>query len=86
MKEIFFNLNCVHASSFAGSVGMFSLQLAHLAGYKVVAVASPRNWELCKALGADAVYDVSPAVAAFKIGLRADHTISTGVVQGSRRY
>ena len=37
---------------------MFSLQLAHLAGYKVVTVASPRNFELCKSLGADAVFDV----------------------------
>lgn len=40
---------------------MFALQLAHLAGYKVVTVASPKNWELCKSLGADAVFDVSAA-------------------------
>jgi len=39
------------------SVGMFAIQLAHLAGYKVVTVASPNNWGLCKSLGADAVFD-----------------------------
>ena len=42
-----------------GSLGMYSIQLAHLAGYKVVTVASPRNWGLCKSLGAEAVFDVS---------------------------
>ena len=42
-----------------GSVGMFAIQLAHAAGYKVVTTASPRNHELCKSLGADAVFDVS---------------------------
>ena len=41
------------------SVGMFALQLAKVAGYKVVTVASPRNFDLCKALGADYVFDVS---------------------------
>ena len=37
---------------------MFAIQLAHAAGYKVVTTASPKNHELCKALGADAVFDV----------------------------
>ncbi|PCH40956.1 GroES-like protein [Wolfiporia cocos MD-104 SS10] len=41
----------------SSSVGMFALQLAHVAGYKVVTVASPRNHELCKSLGADVVFD-----------------------------
>ena len=41
------------------SVGSFAVQLLHLAGYKVVTVASPRNWDLLKSLGADAVFDVS---------------------------
>ncbi|PSR78310.1 hypothetical protein PHLCEN_2v7432 [Hermanssonia centrifuga] len=41
----------------SGSVGMFAIQLAHLAGYKVVTTASPRNFGLCKSLGADAVFD-----------------------------
>jgi len=39
------------------SVGMFALQLGRLAGYKVVTVSSPKNFELCKSLGADAVFD-----------------------------
>lgn len=43
----------------SGSVGMFAIQLAHAAGYKVVTVASPRNFELVRSLGADAVFDVS---------------------------
>lgn len=37
---------------------MFAIQLAHLAGYKVVTTASPRNFQLCTSLGADAVFDV----------------------------
>ncbi|GJE85024.1 zinc-binding alcohol dehydrogenase family protein, partial [Phanerochaete sordida] len=41
----------------SGSVGLFAIQLAHLAGYKVVTTASPRNHALCKSLGADAVID-----------------------------
>lgn len=42
-------------------MGMFTVQLAKAAGYRVVATASPRNFELCKALGADAVVDYSDA-------------------------
>lgn len=42
----------------AGSVGQFAVQLAHLAGYKVVTTASPKNHELLKSYGADAVFDV----------------------------
>lgn len=33
------------------------MQLAHLAGYRVVATASPRNHALLRSLGADAVVD-----------------------------
>ncbi|KAI1788381.1 GroES-like protein [Ganoderma leucocontextum] len=40
------------------SVGQFAIQpLAALAGYKVVATASPNNFELVKGLGASAVFD-----------------------------
>ncbi len=42
-----------------GSVGMFALQLAKMAGYKIVSTCSPRNFELVKSLGADVVIDVS---------------------------
>ena len=38
-------------------MGQFAIQLAHLSGYKVVTVASPRNFALVKSLGADAVFD-----------------------------
>lgn len=38
-------------------VGMFSVKLASLAGYKVVTVASKHNWELLKSLGASKVFD-----------------------------
>lgn len=38
-------------------VGQFGIQLAKLSGYKVVTVASPRNHEFLKGLGADAVFD-----------------------------
>ena len=48
-----------HHTSPPGSVGMFAIQLAHLAGYKVATTASPRNHELVKSLGADLVVDVS---------------------------
>lgn len=39
------------------AVGFFAIQLAHLAGYKVATTASPRNFDLVRSLGADAVFD-----------------------------
>ena len=42
----------------SSGVGQFAIQLAKLSGYKVVTVASPRNHEFLKTLGADAVFDV----------------------------
>jgi NADPH:quinone reductase-like Zn-dependent oxidoreductase len=41
------------------AVGLFAVQLAKLAGYKVVATASPKNFDLVKSYGADEVVDVS---------------------------
>ncbi|KAI0636517.1 GroES-like protein [Trametes polyzona] len=41
----------------SSAVGQFAVQLAHLAGYKVVSTASPRNFDLVKSLGADVVFD-----------------------------
>lgn len=49
----------IHAGS--TSVGINAIQLAHLAGYKVVTSASPRNHDLLRGFGADAVFDVSPS-------------------------
>ncbi|EPS94249.1 NAD-binding protein, partial [Fomitopsis schrenkii] len=45
----------VHGGS--SSVGQYTIQLAHLSGYKVVTTASPHNFDLVVQLGADAVYD-----------------------------
>ncbi|KAJ9094733.1 hypothetical protein QFC21_005891 [Naganishia friedmannii] len=39
------------------SVGMFATQLGKLAGYKVIATASPKNFDLVKSYGADEVVD-----------------------------
>lgn len=38
-------------------VGMYSIQWAKASGLKVIATASPHNFELLKSLGADAVFD-----------------------------
>ncbi|ORY90119.1 chaperonin 10-like protein [Leucosporidium creatinivorum] len=38
------------------SVGMYAIQVAKLAGYTVIATASPKNEALVKSFGADAVY------------------------------
>ncbi|KAF8603438.1 GroES-like protein [Ceratobasidium sp. AG-I] len=39
------------------SLGLFAIQLAKLSGYKVATTVSPRNFEIVKSLGADAVFD-----------------------------
>ncbi|KAI0070948.1 NAD(P)-binding protein [Panus rudis PR-1116 ss-1] len=51
----------------SSSVGMFAVELAHLAGYKVVSVASPRNFDLVKSYGADAVFNYRDPEAISKI-------------------
>ena len=51
----------------AASVGQYATQLAHLSGYKVATVASPRNFDLCKSLGADFVTDYHEPDAVQKI-------------------
>ncbi|EJD36073.1 GroES-like protein [Auricularia subglabra TFB-10046 SS5] len=48
----------------ATAVGRWLIQLARLSGLRVVATASPRNWDMLRSLGADAVFDYrSPTVA-----------------------
>jgi len=42
----------------SASVGQYAIQLLTLSGYKVITVASPRNFGLVKSLGATAVFDV----------------------------
>lgn len=41
----------------ATSVGQYTIQLARIASYRVVTTTSPKNFELVKALGADAIFD-----------------------------
>jgi NADPH:quinone reductase-like Zn-dependent oxidoreductase len=48
------------------SVGLFAVQLAKLAGYKVVATASQRNFDLVKSYGADEVVDYHDSLAAIR--------------------
>ncbi|EKM59886.1 uncharacterized protein PHACADRAFT_88172 [Phanerochaete carnosa HHB-10118-sp] len=63
----------------SGSVGMFAIQLAHLAGYKVVTTASPRNHALCKEFGADAVFDYKDPSAIEKIKKLTNNSIRVGL-------
>lgn len=48
----------------SSSVGLFAIQLAKFAAFNVVAVCSPRNFELVKQHGADAVVDYRDTQAA----------------------
>ncbi|KAK4057707.1 Zinc-binding oxidoreductase alcohol dehydrogenase [Microbotryomycetes sp. JL221] len=50
------------------SVGIYAVQLAKLAGYKVVATSSPKNFDLIKSFGADAVYSYADDDTPSKIG------------------
>jgi NADPH:quinone reductase-like Zn-dependent oxidoreductase len=69
----------------ATSVGQFAIQLAHISGYRVIATASPNNFEMLKLLGADVVInyrdpDVSEQirhVTGDELGLGLD-TVSIG--------
>ncbi|KAJ9115877.1 hypothetical protein QFC22_005019 [Naganishia vaughanmartiniae] len=48
------------------SVGLFAVQLAKLAGFKVIATCSPKNFDLVKKYGADEVVDYKDSEAAIK--------------------
>lgn len=50
----------------ATAVGMFAIQLAHHAGYKVIASASPKSFDLVKSYGADHVVSYADHPAALK--------------------
>ncbi|KAI0796243.1 GroES-like protein [Irpex lacteus] len=49
------------------SVGLYAIQLAKISGLKVVTTASPRNHELLKSLGADAIFDYKDPEVVSKI-------------------
>ncbi|CDO68641.1 hypothetical protein BN946_scf184996.g72 [Trametes cinnabarina] len=55
----------IHGGS--SSVGQFAIQLAALSGYKVVATASPRNFDLIRSLGAAAVFDYADPQVVSKV-------------------
>ncbi|GHJ90106.1 hypothetical protein NliqN6_6508 [Naganishia liquefaciens] len=48
------------------SVGLFAVQLAKLAGYKVIATCSPRNFDLVKEYGADVCVDYHDSIKAIR--------------------
>lgn len=50
----------------SSSVGLFAIQLAKFAGFKVAAVCSTRNFELVRAHGADVVVDYQDTQAAIR--------------------
>ncbi|SCZ90503.1 BZ3500_MvSof-1268-A1-R1_Chr1-3g02029 [Microbotryum saponariae] len=49
------------------SVGLYAVQLAALAGYRVVATSSPKNFDLVKKYGASAVFDYADDATPSKI-------------------
>ncbi|ESK87230.1 zinc-binding oxidoreductase [Moniliophthora roreri MCA 2997] len=51
----------------ATSVGQFAIQLAKNAGLQVITTASPKNHELLKSLGADAVFDYRDSAVVDKV-------------------
>ncbi|KAJ3115168.1 hypothetical protein HDU96_001073 [Phlyctochytrium bullatum] len=51
----------------ASSVGLFAVQLAKAAGFRVLAIASPKNWDLVRAHGADHFLDYRDADVVAKI-------------------
>ncbi|TFY63725.1 hypothetical protein EVJ58_g3092 [Rhodofomes roseus] len=61
------------------SVGQYATQLAHLSGYKVATVASPRNFELCRSLGADFVADYNDPEAVQQIKAATGDSIALAV-------
>ena len=57
-------------------MGQFTIQLLRLSGYKVVTTASPRNFDLVKSLGADAVFDYKDPEVVSKIKAATSDSIS----------
>lgn len=61
------------------AVGQSLIQLAHASGYKVVATASPRNFNLVKALGADKVFDYKDPEVVSKIKKATGNSLTKAV-------
>ncbi|KAI0780487.1 GroES-like protein [Trametes elegans] len=67
----------IHGGSSA--VGQFAIQLAVLAGYKVVTTASPHNFALVGSLGASAVFDYKEPDVVTKIKAATGDTIRSAL-------
>ncbi|RDX46932.1 GroES-like protein [Lentinus brumalis] len=63
----------IHGGS--SSVGQFGVQLAALAGYKVITTASQRNFDLVASLGASAVFDYNDPNVVKKVKAAAGDSI-----------
>ncbi|KAK7032764.1 chaperonin 10-like protein [Favolaschia claudopus] len=63
----------------ATAVGQYTIQLAKLSGLRVVTTASPKNHELLKTLGADAVFDYRDAEVVSKIRAWTDNQLAHAV-------
>jgi NADPH:quinone reductase-like Zn-dependent oxidoreductase len=63
----------------ASSVGLFTIQLARLSGYRVIATASPKNAELVKSSGADVVVNYRDADVVEQIKAATDGGVAYGV-------
>ncbi|TBU65354.1 GroES-like protein [Dichomitus squalens] len=63
----------------SSAVGQFAIQLLRLSGYKVVTTASPRNFELVRSLGADAVFDYKDPEVVSKIKAATGDSVSVAL-------
>ncbi|GAQ03138.1 protein TOXD [Aspergillus lentulus] len=57
------------------ATGALAIQFAKLSGYRVLTTCSPRNFDLVKSLGADAVYDYNDPNAAAEIRKATDNKL-----------
>lgn len=63
----------IHGGSTA--TGIYGIQFAKLSGLKVIATASPHNFDYLKSLGADAVFDYKSPTAASDIRSHTDNAL-----------
>jgi NADPH:quinone reductase-like Zn-dependent oxidoreductase len=63
----------------ATSVGQFAIQLAHAYGYRVIATASPKNFDFLKTLGADVVVNYNDGEVSEQIKLTTGDSLAFGI-------
>ncbi|TCD60353.1 hypothetical protein EIP91_010321 [Steccherinum ochraceum] len=61
------------------SVGMYAIQFAHLSGYKVATVASPKHHDFLKSYGADVVVDYRASDAIAQLQAATNGSIHVGL-------